>query len=441
MRVLKFGGTSVGNAQNMQKVFNIIKNTPGKKMVVLSAVSGVTNLLTQFCDCCSKNDLEEGRRIISQIEKMHLEIIQELLHTENSILAAQSLIEEHVAWFLHMEQTQFSSVESKKILAQGEILSTNIFSIYAQEQNVAIQLFDALDFMRIDREGEPDLFFIEHNLKRMLEQVSPDEWVITQGFISRNQYGEWDNLQRGGSDYTATLIGAVIKAEEIQIWTDIDGMHNNDPRVVNETHSIKRMSFDEAAELAYFGAKILHPLSIHPAQQANVPVRIKNTFSPEKEGTLISADRVVERKFRAVAAKDQITAVRIRSARMLMAYGFLRKVFDVFERFQTPIDLIATSEVSVNLTIDDSTYLKQIVEELNTIGEVEVKENVSIVCVVGDLMQDTSGQVAEVLNCITNVPILMVSYGGSENNISFAVESQYKSAVLSALNNDLFTRS
>jgi aspartate kinase len=325
----------------------------------------------------------------------------------------------------------------RELLAQGELISTELFYHHLQEIKTTARLLPALHFMSIDENQEPELEKISERLKPILETMSNVDILVTQGYICRNHRNEIDNLKRGGSDYTASLIGAAIRAEEIQIWTDIDGMHNNDPRIVKKTMPIAELTFDEASELAYFGAKILHPSTIVPAQKYHVPVILKNTMDEKAAGTIIS-DKGSRGQFKAVAAKDGITAIKIKSSRMLLAYGFLRRVFEVFERYKTPIDMISTSEVAVSVTIDENKNLAKILEELNLFGTIEVDDNQSIICIVGNMLSEKEGVLKEVFQSLANIPIRMVSYGGSPNNISILVSTSQKDKALNLLNEGLF---
>ena len=432
MRVLKFGGTSVGSAERIRKVVDIINDgTP--KIVVLSAVSGTTNKLQEIITLLYQKYTESAHKAINDLRDEYDVLINDLYTDQTIIEQAKSVVHRQFDEVLALSNEPFSLHEERIVLAKGELISTELFQFFLEQENIASKLIPALSFMRIDKDDEPDKFYIKENITRILQENNDVSLFITQGYICRNVFGGIDNLKRGGSDYSATLIGGAINAEEIQIWTDIDGMHNNDPRIVDNTKPIEKLSFNEAAELAYFGAKILHPSSVRPAQEAGIPVWLKNTFDPEAHGTLISA-KSNGQQIKAIAAKDGITAIKIRSGRMLMAYGFLRKIFEIFERYKTPIDMITTSEVAVSLTIDDTTNLDQIIEELNDYGVVEIDESLSIICIVGDLIADSKGQVAIVLNALTDVPIRMVSYGGSSNNISLLVRSEHKENALIALN-------
>jgi len=437
MKVLKFGGTSVGTPSNMKQVAKVVSSS-GTSIVVLSAVSGTTNALEAITKLLYQQQSEKARIQMDALQANYVKFVEELFSTDAYKDKGRELIVAHFNHLRSFTRDLFTTFEERAILAQGELLSTALFHYYLEEEGESSVFLPALDFMRIDKDAEPDMWYIETNLKREMEKHRDATCFITQGYICRNAYGEIDNLKRGGSDYTASLIGAVLRAEEIQIWTDIDGMHNNDPRMVDNTTPVRSLSFDEAAELAYFGAKILHPSSIRPARDRNVPVRLKNTMEPEAEGTLIT-ENAPNKGIRAVAAKDGIVAVKIRSGRMLMAYGFLRRVFEVFERHKTSIDMITTSEVAVSLTIDDDQRLADIEEEILQFGSVEVDRNQVIICIVGDILQDKKGVASKVFEALSNVPIRMISYGGSNNNISLLVDQKHKKEALVALNEGLFT--
>ena len=435
MIVLKFGGTSVGSAKNIKKVVEVITNNKAPKIVVLSAVSGTTNSLLSLVDAIKSNQLNEALELMSFIEKKHQQLINELF--TSSLYKDKALLFVLEKFNSLRGLTKADANLENRIVALGEILSTHIVALFLEESNIHSALISALDFMIIDKEGEPSVSKIKENLSRIINQQSTVTTWITQGFICRNEKGELANLQRGGSDYTASLIGAAIRADEIQIWTDIDGMHNNDPRYVQNTFSINEISFDEAAELAYFGAKILHPLSLIPAKDNNIPVLLKNTFNPFSEGTIIK-NKTVQKGITAIAAKDGITAIKIKSYRMLMAYGFLKKVFEVFEKNQTPIDMITTSEVAVSLTIDNGSKVNAIVSELENYGKVVVDNNLSIICVAGDFSQDNEGISAQVFSSLKHIPVRMISYGGSNYNMSLLVKSTDKKRALNSLNKGLF---
>jgi aspartate kinase len=432
MKVLKFGGTSVGSAERMKEVARLV-NRNEKQIVVLSAMSGTTNSLVQIAENLYAKKNSKVSQLINQLEKKYKQVVSELFSDPVISKEASALIDSHLNYIRSFTQDLFTIHEERAILAQGELISTALFHLYLQEQKIDSVLLPALNFMRIDTNGEPDNYYIKENLSRELEKYPDKKLFITQGYICRNLYGEIDNLKRGGSDYSASLIGAAINAEEIQIWTDISGFHNNDPRYVENTFPIGQLSFDEAAELAYFGAKILHPSSVLPAKLANIPVRLKNTMKPEDPGTLISGDSN-GKGIKAVAAKDGITAIKIKSGRMLLAYGFLRKVFEVFERFKTPIDMITTSEVAVSVTIDDTTYLSELTEELKYYGAVEVDSDQTIICIVGENLIEQKGIINKVFEALQHFNLRMISYGGSRHSISILVNAQDKKEALISLN-------
>jgi len=436
MKVLKFGGTSVGSAERMKKLVPLlIPEQPC--IVVLSAMSGTTNALVDIAQALYQKENDQATALIEKLENRYNAVVEELFSSETYIEKGYQLIRSHFEYLKSFTIDLFTSNEEKAALAQGELLSTALVHYYLEEQKIPSVLLPALNFMRLDENEEPDEKYIEEHLKKELALHRGGTLFITQGYICRNTFGEVDNLKRGGSDYTATLLGAAIQADEIQIWTDIDGMHNNDPRVVERTFPVTELSFDEAAELAYFGAKILHPTCVLPAQRRNVPVRLLNTMQPQARGTRISAHAETS-GIKAVAAKDGITAIKIKSERMLLAYGFLRSVFEVFERYKTPIDMITTSEVAVSLTIDNTHHLDAILKELGQYASVEVDRNQTIICIVGDLDAEKQGFAFKVFESLSEIPIRMISYGGSENNISVLVESGRKKDALVALNNKLF---
>ncbi|MGK6352777.1 aspartate kinase [Parapedobacter sp. DT-150] len=437
MKVLKFGGTSVGSAERVKALLDII-DTRERQIVVLSAVAGTTNALVEISQAFVAGHRDKASALIASLRGQYNVLIADLFTTDEGLQNGKELIDYHFGLIDSFSNHLFTPIEEKIILAQGELISTTLFHFYLTELGIRSKLLPALDFMKIDEDNEPIVPFIQENLNELLLQSNDHNLFITQGYICRNAFGEIDNLRRGGSDYTASLIGAAIGADEIQIWTDIDGMHNNDPRVVKDTKPIANLSFDEAAELAYFGAKILHPQSVFPAQRYNVPVRLLNTMEPQAPGTLISKGGAAKGVVRSIAAKDGITAIRIHSSRMLLAYGFLRRVFEVFERYKTPIDMITTSEVAISLTIDDTRYLAEIEGELNDFGSVEIDRDQTIVCVVGDFGLDTHGYAARVLDAVKHIPIRMISYGGSDYNISMLMQTAHKVEALRSLHNRLF---
>ncbi|EJX03734.1 lysine-sensitive aspartokinase III [gut metagenome] len=437
MKILKFGGTSVGSPQRMKDVCQLITDGD-RKIVVLSAMSGTTNSLVEIADYINKRNPEAANNVINKLRNVYLQHIEELYVKEENLLATRELL---LGLFKHLHQLtteEYCLKLEKEILAQGELMSTNMVTNYLKEQGVKVCLIPALDYMKTDDKGEPDMPFIKTHLNDFLKKNSGYDLYITQGFICRNQLGDIDNLQRGGSDYTACLIGAVLSAEEIQIWTDIDGMHNNDPRIVPNTTPVRQLNFEEAAELAYFGAKILHPTCIQPARYAGVPVKLLNTMEPTAPGTIIN-NQMQRGTIKAVAAKDNITAIKIVSSRMLLATGFLRKVFEIFENYQTPVDMVTTSEVGITLTIDNNAHLAAITEELKKYGTVDIDENMCIICVVGDLRSENVGFENRVAEAISQVPIRMISYGGSNHNISFLIRAEDKKTALCALSEKLFS--
>ncbi|MBE6275229.1 MAG: aspartate kinase [Bacteroides sp.] len=436
MKVLKFGGTSVGSPERMKGVAQLI-NDGDKKIVVLSAMSGTTNSLVEISDYLYKKNPEGANEIINKLERKYKQHVNELYTTDEYKQKTLAFIKDIFNGIRSFTKDIFTLFEEKVILSQGELLSTNMVTNYLQEQGVNVVLLPALDFMRTDKNGEPDPSYIKNKLAVLLEKHPDADLYITQGFICRNAYGEVDNLQRGGSDYSASLIGAAVGALEIQIWTDIDGMHDNDPRIVDKTSPVRQLHFEEAAELAYFGAKILHPTCIQPAKYANIPVRLLNTMEPTAPGTLISND-TESGKIKAVAAKDNITAIQIKSGRMLLAYGFLRKVFEIFESYQTSIDMICTSEVGVSVSIDNTKHLNEILNDLKKYGTVHVDHDMCIICVVGDLRWENVGFEAKALDAMREIPVRMISFGGSDYNISFLVSKDDKKRALQSLSDHLF---
>ncbi len=432
MKVMKFGGTSVGSPERMKNVASLITESGEPTFVVLSAMSGTTNSLVEISDYLYKKNPEGANEVVNNLEKKYEQHVAELYATDEMKKKTSEFLHSEFDYLRSFTKDLFTSFEEKSIVAQGEIMSTNMVVNYLQECGIKAVLVNALDFMRTDKNAEPDTQYIKEKLAEVMKANEGYQIYITQGFICRNAYGEIDNLQRGGSDYTASLIGAALPAEEIQIWTDIDGMHNNDPRIVEKTEAVRQLNFEEAAELAYFGAKILHPTCVQPAKYAGIPVRLKNTMDPKADGTII--DNVIVRgKIKAVAAKDNITAIKIKSSRMLLATGFLRKVFEIFESYQTPIDMIATSEVGVSMSIDNDSHLNEIVDELKKYGTVTVDSDMCIVCVVGDLDWSNLGFESIALEAMKNIPVRMISYGGSNYNISFLIRESDKKEALQSL--------
>ena len=437
MKVMKFGGTSVGTPTRMKEVTKLVTKSGEPVFVVLSAMAGTTNSLVEISDYLYKKNPDGANEIINQLERKYLKHIDELYQSDAVKEQTREFLTTEMNYLRSFTKELFTSFEEKSIVAQGELLSTNMVVNYMKEQGFKAVLLNALDFMRTDKNSEPDPAYIKEKLQALMEKNEGQQVYVTQGFICRNAYGEIDNLQRGGSDYTASLIGAAIGADEIQIWTDIDGMHNNDPRVVDNTQPVHHLHFEEAAELAYFGAKILHPTCVQPAKYAGIPVRLLNTMEPEAEGTTIS-NQTEYGKIKAVAAKDNIIVIKIKSSRMLLATGFLRKVFEIFESYQTPIDMVCTSEVGVSMSIDNSSHLGEIVDELKKYGTVTVDTNMCIICVVGDLDWSNIGFETKVLDAMKNIPVRMISYGGSNYNISFLIRDEDKKRALQSLSDQLF---
>lgn len=437
MKVMKFGGTSVGKPERMHHIVSLVTKETEPAIVVLSALSGTTNALVEIGEHISKGDRNAAKQTIDKLEAHYQDFVSKLVQKPEAVAKAKSIIAEHFEFLNIILKISFSEALSKDILAQGELLSTKLLCVYLEEQGIGHMLLPALEFMTIDSYDEPQVGSIKVKLSQLLQQYKDKKIYVTQGYICRNARGEVDNLKRGGSDYSASLIAAAINATVCEIWTDIDGMHNNDPRIVKKTVPVEQMSFDEAAELAYFGAKILHPASIWPAQTYNVPVKLLNTMEPQAKGTLIE-EKAGSVGVKAVAAKDNIIAIRIKSSRMLLAYGFLRKIFEVFEKYRTPIDMITTSEVAVSLTIDSAAHLKDILKELEPFGTVEVDQNQTIISVVGNEISKTEDMVKKLFGSIMNIPVRMVSYGGSPHNISLLVPAEYKTQILQQLNKGMF---
>ena len=436
MKVMKFGGTSVGSAQRMKGVAALI-NDGEDKIVVLSAMSGTTNSLVEICGYLANNNPEGANEVINKLESLYKKHINELYDTEEYKQQTATLVKDVFNYLRSFTKQLFTSIEERIILAQGEIISTNMVTNYLKEQGISAHLIAALDYMRTDKNGEPDAAYIKEKITDVLANSPKAQIYITQGFICRNINGEIDNLQRGGSDYTASLIGAAIGASEIQIWTDIDGMHNNDPRIVEGTTAVRHLHFEEAAELGYFGAKILHPTCVQPAKFANIPVKLLNTMEPQAPGTTINND-ADPGTIKAVAAKENITAIKIKSSRMLLAHGFLRKVFEIFESYHTSIDMICTSEVGVSMSIDNTKHLNEIVHDLKKYGTVSIDHNMCIICVVGDMDWENIGFEARAMDAMRDIPVRMISFGGSNYNISFLIKESDKKRALQALQDKLF---
>lgn len=437
MKIMKFGGTSVGKPGRMHQVKDLITRDNDPKIVVLSALSGTTNTLVSIGEACAQGEKGRAKEVIDQLEKHYHAFVAELLKPGPALNKAKHIVSEHFEFLNIILKISFNEALNKDILAQGELLSTKLFSCYLEQEGVLHKLLPALEFMSIDSYDEPQVAAIKIRLSMLLEENKHIPLFVTQGYICRNARGEIDNLKRGGSDYTASLVAAAIQASVCEIWTDIDGMHNNDPRIVDKTVPIDVLSFDEAAELAYFGAKILHPASIWPAQHYNVPVKLLNTMQPDARGTIIQETTTASGP-RAVAAKDGIIAIKIKSSRMLLAYGFLRKIFEVFEKYRTPIDMVTTSEVAVSLTIDSKEHLNDIIKELEPFGTVEVDENQTIISVVGNELAEESGTLTRLFDALTGIPVRMVSFGGSPHNVSLVVPADHKKKTLQLLNKGLF---
>ncbi len=437
MKVLKFGGTSVGSSDRMRQVSDIITATTEPKIIVLSAVSGTTNKLVAIGDLLLSKKVEKASLAIESLLEEYQNFILQLLSNQKQINAAHKIVDYSFSLMKNYLSYPFGKSKNNELLAQGELLSTNLFHLFLAENGIESTLISALDFMHLSQQGEPVIADISSKITAIIEESSQRNLFITQGYICLNSEGDIDNLKRGGSDYSASLIGAALKVDEIQIWTDIDGMHNNDPRVVKTTKAIKHLSFDEAAELAYFGAKILHPATILPAQESSVPVRLKNTMQPLAEGTLIDKNND-SRTVKAVAAKDGITAIKIKSSRMLLAHGFLLKIFQIFDSYKTAIDLVTTSEIAVSLTIDDTSHLREIIKELEEFGMVEVDTNQSIICLVGNYVLENAEVIKNLFHSLEDLPVRMVSLGGSKNNISVLVNTDYKLQALQSINSGVF---
>lgn len=435
---MKFGGTSVGSPDRMRALIPLITDNE-RKIVVLSAMSGTTNRLVEITELLYAGNADLASTKVGEMRNEYHQVAEELFSTEAFRKTGHELVDSHFDYISNFTLRIFTKLQEKAILAQGELLSTALFHKLLNESNIDAVLLPALSFMRIDKDGEPDMFYIEENIRREIEKLPAANIVITQGYICRNAFGETDNLKRGGSDFSASIIGAALNVSEIQIWTDISGFHNNDPRYVENTSVIRELSFDEAAELAYFGAKILHPSSVNPARLKNIPVRLKNTMEPTDPGTLITSSSLLQ-DYKAVAAKDGISVLRIHSDRMLMAYGFLRKVFEIFEAYRTPIDMITTSEVAVSITIDNAQYLSQIARDLRNLGAVEVEENQTIICIVGDFRTERTGSAPEIFEALDTIPLKMISYGGSPNSLSLLINTSDKIKALRLLSQHLFNK-
>jgi len=434
MKVLKFGGTSLGTSERMKGVVDIVMSQ-SPVLVVLSAVSGTTDSLVKISDCIKATETSCISEQIDLLGKHYRKYIDSLFELDENKEKALSFVESHFQEIMALSIESINQSTEFHILAKGEIISTELFSLLLEERKIKSSLLSSLDFLRLNKDGAPDEDFLKQELNRKLE--TGEKVYIAQGFICRNAFGELANLKRGGSDYSASLFAAAIDGEELQIWTDIDGMHNNDPRHIKNTKPIRELTFDEAAELAYFGAKILHPSSIKPARKKNIPVKLLDTLQPTAIGTLISS-KSSGKNIKAVAAKSGITAIKIRSGDMLQAPGFLRRVFEVFELYNTSIDVITTSEVAVSLSIDDRSNLEPIVHTLEQFGLVEVDNELAIICVVGEYLVENTGLVASIITSLKSIPLRMISFGGSAHNITLLVSEDYKVDALKALQKGLF---
>lgn len=439
MKVMKFGGTSVGTPARMKEVTKLVTASGQPVFVVLSAMSGTTNSLVEISNYLYRKNPEGANDVVNALESKYMKHVEDLYDSDEWKQATRKFLKERFTFLRSFTKSTFTSFEEKQVVAQGEYISTNMVANYMKEQGIKVSLLDSLEFMRTDKNSEPDTVYIKEHLVEIMEQNKGNQVYIAQGFICCNAYGEVDNLLRGGSDYSASLIGAALKAEEIQIWTDIDGMHNNDPRIVEKTSPVHQLHFEEAAELAYFGAKILHPTCVQPAKFAGIPVRLLNTMEPDAEGTTIS-NFTEQGRIKAVAAKDNITAIKIKSSRMLLATGFMRKVFEVFENYNTAIDMVCTSEVGVSMSIDNDTRLNDIVDELKKYGTVTVDKDMCIICVVGDLDWSNVGFETIATDAMKDIPVRMISYGGSNYNISFLVKASDKKRALQSLSDTLFNK-
>lgn len=439
MKVLKFGGTSVGTPERMKDVAKIITSTNEEVFVVLSAMSGTTNSLIEISNYLHKKNIEGAGEKIKTLENKYAEHVDQLYANDEYKNRVRAFMKEQFRHLRSFRKESYSLYHEREVIGEGEILSTNMFVAFLQECGIDAVLLPALDFMRTDRNGDPDMDYISEQLNQMLAEIGKHQVYITQGFICRNSYGDIDNLQRGGSDYTASIIGAVLHAEEIQIWTDIDGMQNNDPRVVDRTDPVRQLNFEEAAELAYFGAKILHPTCVQPAKYAGIPVRLLNTMDPSAPGTIID-NQMYKGRIKAIAVKDNITAIRVKSSRMLLASGFLFRVFEIFKQYNTSVDLVTTSEVGVSMSIDNTTKLEHIEEELQKLGTVTIDHDMCIICVAGDLDWMNIGFETLATEAMKDIPVRMISYGGSNYNISFLIREVDKVKALNNLSNVLFNR-
>jgi aspartate kinase len=438
MKVLKFGGTSLGSPERFRSVAELVSRDQEPKLVVLSAISGTTNSLVQIGELLSKRQADKAMQLILQLKTHYDQFIVQLLQEGNARDLAHEFIDKTFEQIKLQASSPFGKSREKELLAQGEMMSTNLFHLCLNASGINAYLISALDLIELNRDGEPVIASIAEKIEQQIPFVEEGQIYITQGFICLNYEGDVDNLQRGGSDYSASLLGAALNVDEIQIWTDIDGMHNNDPRIVKHTYPVQHLSFDEAAELAYFGAKILHPASILPAQERQIRVSLKNTMKPDAPGSVID-DIDATDGIKAVAAKGGITAIKVKSSRMLLAHGFLKQIFEVFERYQTPIDMITTSEIAVSLTIDDATHLEEITKELEKLGLVEIDQNQCIICLVGNNIMFEKSIMNRVMKALDSIPLRMVSFGGSKNNVSLLIQEEDKVEALNKINQHIFS--
>ncbi len=437
---MKFGGTSVASAERIQHVADLISRGGGPTIVVLSAMAGTTNMLVEISRQLVLRHRHEALTLLTKLKKKYETETRLLFPDKMSYDRSWTVVNET---FFFLEQLcyvdNFTLYDEKKILARGELLSTAMMLGHLADRNIKAVGLPALEFMRTDKNAEPDLSYIREHLSEIMARMPQEvELFITEGYICRNAFGDVDNLQRGGSDYTATLIGAALRASEIQIWTDIDGMHNNDPRVVDTTEPVRSLRFEEAAELAYFGAKILHPTCIVPAHVEGIPVRLLNTLEPDAPGTLIS-ETTDKDLIKAVAAKDDLSMVRVRSNHQLTSWSFISKVYALLEHYGIPADMIASAEVALSFAVESQRITDRFLEDLATLGVVSVDHGLTIVCVVGDLEAENVGFEAKILEALRDIPLWMISYGGSDYNMGVLIESQNKRAALKALSDHLFT--
>lgn len=433
---MKFGGTSVGTAERIKHVATLIQDGE-RNIVVISAMGSTTNVLVDIANCFYHKEPDEAKHILEQMRQGYAAEIDKLYDKPETKEKAQALIDSCLDTVWSFAKGPFTMFDEKTIVAQGELMSAGMVAFYLEEQGVPAVHLPALDFMRITKDSEPDMEYIEHKLQMRLDPYPETLIFITEGFICRNAFGEIDNLLRGGSDYSASIIGAAIHAREIQIWTDIDGLHNNDPRFVRHTVPVRQLNFDEAAKLAHFGAKILHPECIEPAKRYNIPVRLLNTFTPDAPGTLIS-NFAEKGRIKAVAAKDGIIYIKILSMRVYPNPEFLNRVFDSFARYRVPVDLISTSEASVSVAVEENKCPMDAIHAIERFALIQIDRGMVIVCVVGDLEWQNIGFEARIINALKDIPIRMISYGGSSSNVSLVLRASDKVRALEALNSRVF---